>query len=138
MGATYVLTYKRSRLTESPVEDLLNTPGNPLRFRLHNELIWSRGSFDTSLAYNYSNSYQDDVSFPVREVDAWSTLDMSVRYRYDTGSGGWLDNTALTLSGENILDERPPFLNNPLGIGYDPSNADVRGRLLGLSLSKRW
>ncbi len=44
----------------------------------------------------------------------------------------------LALNIQNLADRTSPFVNNALGIGYDPENGDLTGRLVSLTLRKRW
>ena len=48
------------------------------------------------------------------------------------------DGVSLILSVQNLFDEDPPFYDNPLGLAYDPANADPIGRTVTLQLTKRW
>ena len=56
----------------------------------------------------------------------------------------WLDNTTVTLGMNNVLDQDPPFVKGtPLGVagnenGYDPWQANIRGRVWYLALKKRF
>jgi len=49
-----------------------------------------------------------------------------------------LDGVDIALSVQNLLDEDPPFHNNPQGFGFDPANATILGRVVSLQLTKRW
>jgi iron complex outermembrane receptor protein len=54
----------------------------------------------------------------------------------------WLDNTTITLGMNNVLDQDPPFVKGtPAGVagsenGYDPWQANIRGRVWYLALKK--
>jgi hypothetical protein len=56
----------------------------------------------------------------------------------------WLDNTTVTLGMNNVLDLDPPFVKGtPLGVagnenGYDPWQANIRGRVWYVALKKRF
>jgi len=44
----------------------------------------------------------------------------------------------LTVSANiiNLFNKQPPFVDQ--AIGYDPANADPRGRILGIEIAKAW
>ena len=54
----------------------------------------------------------------------------------------WLNNTTITLGMNNVLDQDPPFVKGtPLGVagnenGYDPWQANIRGRVWYVALKK--
>jgi iron complex outermembrane receptor protein len=48
----------------------------------------------------------------------------------------WIDGTSLSLTVNNILDQKPPFYDNLTG--YDPNNASPLGRLAELSIRKKF
>jgi outer membrane receptor protein involved in Fe transport len=50
------------------------------------------------------------TSAPARRVESWTTVDITIGYRVDGGSG-WLANTQANLGKINALDQRPPFVN---------------------------
>jgi iron complex outermembrane receptor protein len=49
-----------------------------------------------------------------------------------------MNSAALTMNVENTLNTMPPFYNNPRGVGFDPTNADLLGRYVSVELLKRW
>jgi iron complex outermembrane recepter protein len=56
----------------------------------------------------------------------------------------WLDNTTITLGMNNVLDQDPPFVKGtPAGVagsenGYDPWQANIRGRVWYAALKKQF
>ena len=56
----------------------------------------------------------------------------------------WLDNTTVTLGMNNVLDQDPPFVKGtPFPVagnenGYDPRQANIRGRVWYVALKKRF
>jgi iron complex outermembrane receptor protein len=59
-----------------------------------------------------------------------------------SGWRAWLNNTTITLGMNNVLDQDPPFIKgvntaaNPNG--YDPWQANIRGRIWYVALKKRF
>lgn len=137
LNATYLLDYSQAltRL-ESPI-DIRNTANNPIDLRLRGSLSWSRRGLSATAFVNYSDSYIDNITVPQRGIDSWTTVDLQLAYE-TRESGGLLDNFTVALNAQNVLDEDPPFFNNPLGVAYDPENAELLGRFLSLQLRKSW
>ena len=60
------------------------------------------------------------------------------------GWRAWLNNTTMTLGMDNVLDQDPPFVKGtPAGVagsenGYDPWQANIRGRVWYVALKKRF
>jgi outer membrane receptor protein involved in Fe transport len=56
----------------------------------------------------------------------------------------WLKNTTVTLGMNNVLDQDPPFVKGtPFPVagnenGYDPWQANIRGRVWYVALKKRF
>lgn len=143
--ATYLLNYKQRVSPASAIISVLNTTLNPVDFRIVGYADLDTGSTRARLSVNYVNSY-DNPTGPVggRSVDSWTTLDLSLSQLLATT--GPLRNTQLSLSIQNLLNTRPPFvavggttnagLNLP--IGFDPTNANPLGRFVAVSIRKAW
>lgn len=86
---------------------------------------------------NHSGRYQDPSFAPARSIDPWTTVDLSLGYRTAEGHG-LLDNTSFYVTGTNILDEEPPFVNQPIVYGYDSANASLLGRQISFQVVKGW
>ena len=117
---------------------MLNTQYYPINLRFRGSLSWERGGFGASLFTNFDNGYRDVQSVPNRSVSSFTTVDMQLRYRIDGSRRGFLANTEVALTAENVFNSSPPFLNNPQGVGYDQENADLTGRILSVDIRKRW
>ena len=63
---------------------------------------------------------------------------MYISYKVDVANGSLLDGAETLLTAINMLGRDPPFLNNQLGFGYDLVNGNLRGRMIGFTLRKRW
>ena len=55
-----------------------------------------------------------------------------------TGWRAWLNNTTITLGMNNVFDQDPPFVTAYLENGYDPWQANIRGRVWYVALKKRF
>jgi outer membrane receptor protein involved in Fe transport len=146
LNGTYTIDQRQQVAPGAPVDDLVNTVGNPTSLRLVGNLSWSLRGWTVQGTVNHTGAYRDVTFAPARQVDAWTTVDLNVGYRV-VGGSGWLANTQVNLGINNALDERPPFINQfemPTGsvgsgaLGYDPANASILGRQLSLQVVKRW
>jgi iron complex outermembrane receptor protein len=135
---TYILDFEEQASPTSFRLDRVDTQNYPIDFRLRSSLRWSYGRLETALFLNYADGYRDTASEPGRRVRAMTTADLNLAYTTGATAGAWLENTRLSLHVENIWDESPPFLNNPIGIGYDQENADILGRVIRVGVQKSW
>jgi hypothetical protein len=55
-----------------------------------------------------------------------------------SGWRAWLNNTTITLGMSNVFDQDPPFVTFNLGNGFDPWQANIRGRVWYVALKKRF
>ena len=133
----YMFDFERALLDVDPLLEEVDTYGRPIDFRARAGLIWRRGGWTLSTFLNYTDDYTDRLTQPNRNVASWTTWDLGFSYR--TGPGrGVLANTRLVLTVQNAMDEDPPFVNTPAGLGYDSYNADPEGRVFALELAKEW
>jgi iron complex outermembrane recepter protein len=140
LDGTWILQYAQAQTPTQPLYSSLDTQNNPIDLRLRGSLGWRYGRFRTVSAVNFTNGYRDTASVPQRRVRSWTTVDMKLIYDMPGGeSGSWLDQTRVQLDAQNVFNIDPPFLNNQvMGIGYDQENANPYGRILRLTLVKRW
>lgn len=140
LNGTYMLDFKEAYGAGTTVFDEVNTVNHPISLTLRGSAAWiSAHGFSVTGYLNYQGSYRDNVSTPSRPIGSFTTVDLNLMY--ETGSRpaiAGLRNLSIGLNVQNLFNTSPPFVNNPLGIGYDPENADPRGRFISMSLSKRW
>jgi len=55
-----------------------------------------------------------------------------------SGWRAWLNNTTITLGMNNVFDQDPPFAGDPLANGFDPWQANIRGRVWYVALKKHF
>jgi iron complex outermembrane receptor protein len=55
-----------------------------------------------------------------------------------SGWRAWLNNTTVTLGMNNVFDQDPPFVSGAFQDGYDPRQANIRGRVWYVALKKRF
>jgi len=137
-NGTYLLHYLQANTPSSPLLEIVSTQNNPINFRARGSAAWTHRSFGISTFVNFENRYRDTQSVPNRGISPWTTMDLQLSYETSGDTPGWLEHTEFALSAQNVFNVYPPFLNNPLGVGYDQENADLYGRLVSFEVRKRW
>lgn len=141
LNANHILSFE-SRLTRtSPAIDLLDTPYQPLDWRVNGALGWSRGPWAGSMTAHYADSYRDNRFAEGRRIGSFTTIDASLAYE-TKAKHGLLGKTRVAFFVQNLLDGKPPRLRpdpgTTTGVGYDPVNASARGRMVSLQVRKAW
>jgi iron complex outermembrane receptor protein len=111
--------------------EVVDTLNYPQRWRGRVNTGWSRGHFDSLLTLNFVGGYTQTGVTPVRHIDSYRTLDLHTGLRLDRD-----DSLSLTFDVQNLLDEKPPFVN--LSGGYDPQSASPILRMVVVGLRKSW
>jgi outer membrane receptor protein involved in Fe transport len=133
--ATDLLQYSRADLAGGPIQNLLNTENQPVDLRLRGSASWDYRGFGIVGFLNYTDSYRQSLTDTTRTIPSWTTLDLRLTFELgDSTAGG----AQLALNVENLFNRAPPFVNNPVGIGYDQENADLLGRLVSFNIKYRW
>ncbi len=78
------------------------------------------------------------VSEQRSRVASWTTVDMTLQYRFSRRAGSLLPAATLSLSAINVFDREPPYVANEHGFLFDGVNAEPRGRFLSVQLGARW
>jgi len=138
LNGTYLLAYSQANSPGSALVDVLNTQNYPIDLRLRGSMSWDRRGLGISTYVNFADGYRDTLSVPSRKVDSWTTVDLQLRYETRGDGSGWLGQMQFALNVQNLLDTHPPFLNNPVGVGYDQENGNLTGRLVSFDVRKRW
>ncbi|HEY4214155.1 MAG TPA: TonB-dependent receptor [Steroidobacteraceae bacterium] len=124
--ATYLFSFDRQDTAAGPDVGLLNTPHEPLNLRFRASLSWSLRQLSSSLFLNYSNHYRNTLSRPEQDVASWATVDLQIAVT--TADEGPFRGVQIAFNAQNLFNRNPPFVNNPVGVGYDQENADLLGR----------
>jgi hypothetical protein len=137
-SGTCLLRYAEAQTRSSPMLSARNTLGNPVNTRLRAAVAWERRGSEIAAASSFTNGCRDTDSQPNRNIDSYTTADLKFSYRFGESHAGWLSDATFAIDVRNVLNRATPFVNNPLGIGYDPSNGNLVGRLWSLSVRKIW
>ena len=136
VSASHLDQYRQQVTAQAAPVSFLDLPGYPTNLRGRGSLSWTRGAFSAAGTLNYVGSYH---AFTGARIDSWKTFDLELTWKSPAIDGPFKGLTALA-SARNLFNQNPPFYNGPLplGIGYDPANADPLGRFVSLQLTKRW
>lgn len=140
LNSGYVLSFRQAASDTSPMSSILDTVGNPLSLRVRGTADWFQHGFDgpglgANLTIDHFGGYEDNQSASTRAVGALTTIDLRTSYRTSAGIGP-LDDLEFSLNASNILNRVPPFVDR--SAGYDLINAEPYGRVVSLSVQKRW
>jgi iron complex outermembrane receptor protein len=143
LSGTRFLDYDVAFTPGAPEINLVNYTGYPLRLRMRGTLGWQHGAFGGMLFVNYQNAYTNNLATPYQRISSQTTADLFFNVNVgDLWSQSWLSDTRLGLNVTNLFDEDPPFANliaTPNGGGgYDPATSSPIGRVISISLNKKW
>lgn len=138
-SASYLFDFKEGASEDSPLFETVDTVLDPAALRLRASALWKRNGLSAGVFANHVGGYTDDFGQEERDIDSWTTFDMRVSYDFSpsSGSSSIFSDLRASLSVFNAFNELPPFVNAQ-GLGFDPANADPRGRFVALELVKAW
>lgn len=130
---TYNTTYKVAQSPSSPLVEQINSINYPLRLRLRGNFGWKLGKLSSMLYVNHWSGYTNNTVTPLQQVPSWATADLHLGYALDDREGAPL---TVSVDINNLTNRTPPFVN--IDGGYDSQQASAVGRLISLTLSKKW
>jgi iron complex outermembrane receptor protein len=140
-SGTVFTRYQLAITPDAPLEDQLNTIYNPLRLKARLSATWTIGALVANAHVNYQNAYINNLAKPAQEVASFTSVDARVAYEFSNGPA-WSDGTTLALGVTNLFNRPPPFVNiaqsNLGGGGFDPTLASPVGRVVSVSMNKRF
>ena len=142
-SGTVFTKYMVAATPASAMVNQLNTIFNPLKYRARFSTLWANGPWQGNAVLNYTGSYDNTLITPVQRVNANATLDLRLAYNFESSAPvDILKDTVLAVGVTNVTDKKPPYVNMAQGSngggGFDPTNANPIGRLVSLSLNKRF
>jgi iron complex outermembrane recepter protein len=127
-SAAYLLDYRVRTTATAPERSVVGRVGYPVRLRARAGGVWTRGDVSVAAHWNHVAAYEDGAG---RAIEAWNTIDAQLAWRR-------ADGLRLSLSVQNLLDADPPLYDSVNGLGFDPGQANVLGRVISLQLIQRW
>jgi iron complex outermembrane recepter protein len=135
LSASHMIDYQRQITPLARPLEQAGTLADPPSWRGRAMASWDARGWGASATLNYTHSYLEDIGSPPRRVDAFATIDAQLRFEPKAlAERGF----RLSLNVQNLLDARPPFVDQMTGVGYGAANADPLGRILSIQVVKRW
>jgi iron complex outermembrane receptor protein len=99
---------------------------------------WQLGAYNLNVDGRYVGPYRDYDSTN-REIGNFWLFDANLRYSLSHVFGGSrLKNAYIEFGGVNVLNRLPQYSNYNFGtVGYDPAEADIRGRFLYVQIGTK-
>lgn len=139
LAGAYIFQIRQALTASAPATDVVDRLGNPVDLRLRGRAGWSDAHWSVSLFGNYLDSYTNPITAVPQRVASWTTFDMQLGYRF--GAEGIASGFEIALSATNLFDSDPPnavYSIPPFSVGFDPDNASPLGRVISLTVTKRW
>lgn len=118
------------------------SPGSVPKHKGYLSQLWEKGNWAVLVTANYIHKLEDDARFVqggrARTIEAWTTLDLNVEYRF--AKGGWRNlfkDTSVRVGAANITDETAPFAAGAFNESYDVKTHSNRGRFVYLNITKK-
>ena len=122
-----------------PYETLAGTIFNPPHVRARFAATWEKGPVTAALLGNYVGPVKDVRSSPSLHVGSMTTFDLTARYDWGAGNGT-LSGLSIGLLLQNAFNAKPDLItaSRIYYAPYDSTNYSAFGRVVALSLSKKW
>lgn len=135
-------SYLNSRFQLSPLQPLVDRAGlifTPPHWRANMSGTWSHDDVTVTGVVNYIGGTRDDRLVPVTRVGSFTTVDLVARLQSGEEHGPF-KGAALTIALNNLLNSYPDRIRTSSSVAppYDATNYSILGRVISLSLSKRW
>ncbi|KDP95399.1 hypothetical protein ER13_02150 [Brevundimonas sp. EAKA] len=131
-SASWLLDYETRLTPTATTESVLGRIGYPVRLRSRAGGTWAWRDLTAGLHWSHVAAYEDSAG---ARIDAWDTADLQVSWSPEAGAlAGW----RVLATVQNLTDEDPPFYNSSAGLGYDPGQGDLMGRVASLQLIRSW
>lgn len=140
-NATKILNQTLQPVAGAATVDVLGTYYYPVSLRGRAQVGWNKDGFGANAFVNYVGSYTNTLPLtgrPQSKVPAWVTLDLGLSYSVPKSSS-ILSGLRLSLNVQNVTNEDPPIVLTQAGNNYgayDPSNANIFGRIFSLQATK--
>ncbi|RAK67803.1 TonB-dependent receptor [Phenylobacterium kunshanense] len=133
LNGTYMVDYKQQVTPTSAPRERVGVAGSPVKLRARATVDWTHDRLTLGAAFNYVDRYRDVAG---TRISAQPTVDLQARLA--APDRGFARGVSVSLTVRNLFDEGPPFYDNPVGIGYDPTNAEPVGRFAAIQITRAW
>lgn len=135
-------TYLSSERRVSAGQDAIQLAGmifSPAHFRARGGASLSAGPFSSAVYATVTGGVVDNRFTPQQQVDGQTSIDLSLGYAFPQGSG-FLHGAAAQLAVLNFFDDLPDRIRTAVTYytPFDTTNYSPVGRLISLTVTKRW
>ena len=142
VDAVRVLEEKIQTISSLPSVNMLGQIGNLVPWRGRGSLGWRQGPLSAMVFVNYVGTYLNNQPIAGRSnqtVPSWTTFDMTLGFDFGRlPNPGWLQDTGISLSAQNLFARDPPVVLTAGGGQFDANNANVYGRIVQLNVTKKF
>ena len=137
-SASYITMFQRLSPLQATTE-LSGTIFNIPHLRARGGAVWKQNALTLAGFVNYSGGVRDVRFAPITKVPAMATFDMAVSYMLG-GHRKLFSNFELGLSAQNLFNRGPSLIRSSQAYEtpYDSTNYAPFGRVLSVSLTKKW
>lgn len=115
--------------------DLAGTAWRPPHWRMRGSIGWADDGLELFAYVNYTGGVQDRRVLPYRDGSGMTTADISISYTI-ASSNKWIDETRAQIVVNNVLNQKPPFLQpSAFAEPYDSTNYSPIGRYVSITLA---
>lgn len=120
-----------------PITQLAGTIFNPPHLRLRGDLGWSIGGVTITGNVTHIGPVVDNRTAPAARIAGMTPIDLTLRYRADSGPLRGFD---LIASVQNLFNAKPSPIATSLfyDTPYDSTNYSPLGRFVSLSVTRKW
>ncbi len=141
-GQASWLTSDQKDTALSPSFALAGTAFNPPHLRARAGVTWEATPLTLSCFVNYIGGITDSIVTPSVKEASMTTADVTAIYRVKSRSP-MLHDVRILLSVQNLTNANPPRLDwpsfyAPYYAPYDSTNYSALGRVVSVSIGKRW
>ncbi len=122
-------------------DNLVNTYGNPPRWRARFDSAWASKLWSIGAAMNAVGRYVNTAVLGTPPIGSWITIDANATVNADAlFESPETRGLSLSIVVLNALNRNPPVATAPAPflVGYDPANANPLGRFASIQLRKVW
>jgi len=142
VNAVRVLEERIQTISSLPSVNMLGQIGNLVPWRGRGSLGWRQGPLSAMVFVNYVGTYLNNQPIAGRSnqvVASWTTFDMTLGFDFGRlANPGWLQDTGVSLSAQNLFARDPPVVLTAGGGQFDANNANVYGRIVQLNVTKKF
>ena len=138
LDLTYLVSEQQVSAAQ-PVTQLAGILFSPPHLRGRGEIGWQQGNVGLTGDLNFIGPVRDTRAGLPTRIAGMTPVDLTLRYRTPSHHGA-LGGIDVILSVQNLFNEKPSIIatSQYIDTPYDSTNYSPFGRVVSLSLSKKW